>query len=363
MFCEIVKSLTIYENTTPEASNAGAWFPGVVRLPSGELYATFSTGDDFEGRMTMAASRSADDGASWRSAGAMFDGFDLGLGNLKPTLLADGTLICLGYGFSFGDDGLVNSATGGLAPGGNYVAFSRDGGRSWSTPQRFDTGHPEVLETSGPCVELRNGDLLAVGTPFPMWDGKMPSGRRGFVLRSTDKGRSWRSDGIFFDSERGSIAPYETRIVQQPSGRIVVMIWCLDEAVGKSLNNHVVFSDDDGHSWSRAIDTGTAGQASNLLPLEDGTLLAVHCVREGEDAGLFLNRARIIADRWEVLQSAKVWSGRSSARIRSLDDMGGNLKFGQPSLLRLADGDYLAAHWASSGKFGRILGHRLKINL
>ena len=162
MFCEVVKHLTIYEN-----ADAGAWFPGIVRLPSGELYATFSTGDDFEGRMTMAAARSADDGASWRSAGAMFDGFDLGLGNLKPTLLADGTLICLGYGFSFGDDGLVNSATGGLAPGGNYVAFSRDGGRSWSTPQRFDTGHPEVLETSGPCVELRNGDLLAVRIALP----------------------------------------------------------------------------------------------------------------------------------------------------------------------------------------------------
>ena len=361
MFCRIVESLTVYENTTPGAPRAGAWFPGVVRLPSGELLATFSTGDDFEGRMTMAASRSADDGASWRSEAAMFDGFELGLGNLKPTLLADGTLICVGYGFSFGDDGLVNSATGGLAPGGNFVAFSADDGCSWSAPRRFDTGHPEILETSGPCVELPNGELLAVGTPFPMWDGKMPSGRRGFVLRSTDKGGSWRSDGIFFDSPEGNVTPYETRIVRQPSGRLVVMIWCLDEAAGKSLNNHVVFSDDSGRTWSRPIDTGMAGQASNLLPLEDGTLLATHCVREGEDAGLFLNHAEIADGRWKVLRSAKIWSARASSRIRSLDDMGEKLKFGQPSLLRLGNGDYLAVHWASSGKLGRILGHRLKI--
>lgn len=362
MFCEIVEHLTVYENRTPGATDAGAWFPGAVRLPSGELYAMFSTGDDFEGRMTMAAARSVDDGKSWNFEGPVFGDFDLGLGSLKPTLLHDGTLVAIGYGFRFGEAGLVNAATGGLASGGNFIAFSRNGGRGWSAPQRIDTGHPEVLETSGPCLELGNGDLLAVGTPFVMWDGSMPSGRRGFVLRSTDRGGSWRSDAVFFDSPGGVIAPYETRIVRQPSGRLVVMIWCLDETAGKSLNNHVVCSDDDGHSWSRPIDTGIAGQASNLLPLADGTLLAVHCVREGDDPGLFLAHAAIIDGRWETMRQSKIWSGRASERIHSLKDMDENLKFGQPSLLSLADGDYLAVHWASAGKSGRILGHRLRIS-
>ena len=67
MFCEVVEHLTIYENAA-----AGAWFPGIVRLSSGELYATFSTGEDFEGRLTMAASRSADGdllAAHWASSG------------------------------------------------------------------------------------------------------------------------------------------------------------------------------------------------------------------------------------------------------------------------------------------------------
>ena len=192
----------------------------------------------------------------------------------------------------------------------------------------------------------------------------MPSGRRGFVLRSSDKGGSWRSDGVFFDSPGGVVAPYETRVVQQPTGRIVIMIWCLDEAAGKSLNNHVVFSDDDGRNWSRPIDTGIGGQASNLLPLDDGTLLAVHCIREGDDTGLLLDRAEIVDDTWKVLQRAKIWTGLSSYRIRSLDDMGENLKFGQPLILRLACGDYLAVHWAGSGrKSGRILGHRLRIGV
>ena len=361
MFREIPQNVTVCDGGTDGGSGVGGWFPGAVRLPSGELLALYSTGVEFEGKQAVSASRSIDGGRTWRCEGTLFDGIAAGPGSLKPTLLRDGRLIATGYFFD-PSGALVNPATGGLAPGGNYAAFSADGGHTWTPPRRIDTGHPEVLETSGPCLELADGDLLSVCTPFPMWDGTMPSGRRGLLLRSTDGGRSWRDGGVFFRSAAGNVSPYESRIVQLPGGRLVVMLWCLDESAGKSLNNHVLFSDDGGATWSAPLDTGIAGQASNLLPLADGTLLAIHSLREGDDIGLLLCHAAIAEGRWNVLRQAKLWDDTRAGRIGSLAEMGENLKFGQPSLLALPDGEFLALFWAMEDGAGRILGCRFRLD-
>ncbi len=341
------------------ADNYGAWFPGIVKLPSGRLLVTYSMGKEFEGKHLMACSFSDDDGKSWQASGTMFNGIICG--NMKPTVLRNGSLIAVGYGFNPVDDMLVNKETGGLAPGANYAAFADGNAENWSMPQKIETGFPEVVETSGPCLELDNGDLISACTPFPMWDGSMPSCRKGYILRSCDKGKTWHKSSIFFQSEKGNIAPYETRLAKLPCGRIVIMIWCLDENIGKSLNNHIVYSDDNGYSWSAAIDTGMPAQASNLYPLPDNTLLAIHCVREG-DCGVYLNHAEIVDGSWKTLESVKIWNGANANTIGSLADMGDNLKFGQPSIAALADGSFLLIHWAMSGRKGKILGHRVKIN-
>lgn len=362
MFCEITDHPVIYDEHLAGQPGIGGWFPGGVRLASGELLVLYPVGEEFEGRKNLAASRSSDDGRTWVYTGPIFKTPERQPSGLKPTLLRDGTLAAIGYDFTLAEGRtLVNPATGGLAPGANYIAFSADEGHSWTLPQKIDTHRPEVLETSGPCLELGNGELLAAGTPFPMWDGRMPSGRKGFLLRSTNGGRSWADGGVFFQTAEGNVAPYESRMALLPGGRIVIMLWCLDEAVGKSRNNHAVYSDDNGFTWSRPLDTGMAGQASNLLALADGTLLAIHCVREGDDTGLHLCRAAIRDGRWEILQHAKLWEGMRAGQIGSLAQMGDNLKFGQPSILPLADGDYLALHWAMTGKTGRILGHRFRL--
>ena len=355
MAVKLIESMIIFEDHS--ADNYGAWFPGIVKLPTGRLLVTFSMGNDFEGEHRMGYSVSDDNGNSWHYAGYMFRGI-ISAG-MKPTLLKDGSLIAVGYKFDLVDGELVNRATGGLAPGGNYTAFSNDNGKSWSMPQKIATGLPEVLETSGPCLQLANGDLLSACTPFPRWDGSMPSCRKGYILRSCDNGRTWHKDSIFFQTEKGNIAPYETRLVQQPDGRIVIMIWCLDEAAGKSWNNHAVYSDDNGKTWSSPLDTRMPAQASNIYPLSDNTLLAVHCVREG-DCGVFLNRAGIVDGKWETLESTKIWNGASADTIGSLSDMGDNLKFGQPSLIHVKEDNFLIIHWAMSGKKGKILGHRVK---
>ena len=358
---ETIDHLTIYENPIPNLVSRHAYFPGLAKLPSGDLLALFPIGEAFEAVMNMFVSRSCDQGEIWALQGPMYEDFELGTGSLKPTVLTDGTLIALGYGFNRDDpEVFANPETGGLPDGGNYGSFSTDEGRTWSRPERIPLHRPEILETSGPCIELRNGDLIATGPPFPMWDGTIPSGRQGIVLRSRDQGKTWEDKTVFY--KRGNISPYETRSCEMQEGRIVMIIWCLDEVAGKNLTNQAVVSHDNGMTWSDPIDTGVFGQASNVMYLGDDLLLAIHCQREGE-VGLYIHVVNFADDKWHILARTKVWDKAPSKHIGRLADMGTGLKFGQPSLLQLDNGDILATHWAIEDGQGQILTHRIRVSL
>lgn len=360
---EIIEHLTIYENPIPNLVSRHAYFPGLVKLPSGDLLALFPIGEAFESLMTMFVSRSHDQGKTWTLEGPMYKGFKLGPGSLKPTVLNDGTLIALGYGFYRDNpEVFVNPETGGLPKGANYVSFSSDEGRTWSRPEIIHLSRPEVIEVPSRCIELSNGDLIATGATFPMWDGTRPSGRIGVVLRSKNRGKTWDDKTIFYKSSNGNISSYETGSCQMSDGRIVTMIWCLDEVAGKNLTNHVVVSHNNGITWSQPIDTGIPGQSSNVIYLRDNLLLTIHCYREG-DVGLYVNLVDFTGDKWRILARTKIWAKVPSGHIGSLADMGTGLKFGQASLLQMDNGDFLTTHWAIEDGQGRILTHRIRIDL
>lgn len=359
---KVIEHLTIYDNPISNLVSRHAFFPGLAKLPSGELLALFPIGEAFESAMNMFVSRSRDNGQTWTLEGPAYKDFNLGTGGFKPTVLKDGTLIALGYGFKRDNpEILVNPETGGLPDGANYISFSNDDGHIWSKPETMPLNYPEILEISGPCIELHNGNLFATGAPFPMWDGTIPSGRQGIAIRSRDKGKTWEEQSVFYKLSDGKINAYETRSCQMPDGRIVVMIWCLDEVSGKNLTNHVVVSHDNGITWSHPIDTGVPGQASNVISLKDNLLLSVHCHREGK-VGLYVNIVDFTNDEWRVLATEKIWGNAPSKHVGGLLDMGKGLKFGQPSLLPIDNGEFLAAHWAIEDGQGRILAHRIRIN-
>ena len=72
MAVKLIESMIIFEDHS--ADNYGAWFPGIVKLPSGRLLVTYSMGKEFEGKHLMACSFSDDDGKSWQASGTMFNG-------------------------------------------------------------------------------------------------------------------------------------------------------------------------------------------------------------------------------------------------------------------------------------------------
>ncbi len=358
---EVIGHSVVYENPLPTRRSRHAFFPGIEKLRSGELLACFSMGEAFESNdQQVYTARSSDGGDTWTPAQPLNPQSKRGLGAMKPTLLNDGSLICLGYSFYRDDpEVLTNPQTGGLPPGDNLVSFSRDDGKTWTIPARMKLSRPELLEISGPCIQSRNGNLLALGTPMVQWDGTRPSGAVGLLLRSTDRGQTWNDQTIYL--QHPSFTPLEARLCQMADGRIVALAWALDEKSGNSLNNHIAISHDDGQTWSKPIDIGIAAQASNLIPLEGDRLLSIHAHRESEPTGLIVRIVDLAGDRWHTLHETMIWSGSGPRKVTGFSDMGAMIKFGQPSLLSLGRGEYLAYNWSIESGQGRILAHRLRV--
>jgi sialidase-1 len=284
---------------------------------------------------------------------------------LKPTILRDGTVIALGYCFYRRDPaaGISIEATGGILPGEDIVSFSPDEGKTWTPHRVILRTRPELYEISGPCLELGSGDLVAVAAPFRMPDGGNPSGQLGILLRSRDKGRTWTDDEIFFRSPVGNMTPYESRICEMQPGRLVAIVWAYNTAAERHHPNHIAVSHDDGRTWSSPVDTAIWGQASNLIWVGGDRLLTIHAHR-GENPGIFLRLVDFRRDVWTPLEETVIYGTGSPEQTKSgqaMAEMFAALKFGQPSLLQLPDGEILAAHWTVEEGLGKIRVHRLRV--
>ncbi len=362
-----IDEVNIFENPKPAVRSLHAIFPGLVLLPSNQIIALFTIGEAFEAaNMRTYVSRSLDRGKRWRLQGQLYDQQKLNLHYqfsdcYKPTLLKDGKLIAIGYGFERHDPdkGIGDSETGTFPPGQNVVTFSNDEGHTWSIPQKIDIGSSDSLELSGPCIQLSSGKIISAGPPFTI----NTTGQEGWVIESSDHGKTWKHLANYFTTPQGNIAPWETRICEMQPERVVAIFWAFDTLQQKHLTNHVTVSHDGGKTWSKAIDTGHMGQASNLLWLGEDKLLTIHAHRAG-DVGLYVRYVDFSNDQWNVREEAVIW-GKAPGQdtSKSIIDQFAALKFGQPSLLRLSNNEFLATHWCVENCMYKIKTHRIIIEV
>ena len=366
---EVLDHHVIYENPIPELRARHGYFPGVVQLPSGDLLALFCVAEAVDATDgTTVVSRSEDEGRTWRLEGPLHrkaPDRQFNSDYLKPSVLSDGRLIATGYRFHRTDpeQTVANAETDGMRGGDNLVSFSDDEGRTWSTPQVIPRGCPELVEASGPSIQLRSGVILLGGSLFPMWDASHPSGFVGVLFRSEDQGVTWDDRTRFFEDPQGRFMPSEPRFCEMQDDRVVSLVWTTDHVAGINLANHMTVSDDGGKSWTAPIDTGVQAQASNLIYLGDDLLLTIHSHREGnpEDIGLTVRSVDFSGNRWTTISECRIWKDAPPSRVAKYSGMAMSLKFGQPSLLRLDSGEILATHWAVQDGQGRILTHRLRV--
>jgi hypothetical protein len=107
------------------------------------------------------------------------------------------------------------------------------------------------------------------------------------------------------------------------------------------------------------------GQASSLVPLAGDLLLTIHAHRS-EDAGIYVRVVDFRENRWNLLEEKVIW-GRSTrpqtTGEQTMVEMFTSLRFGQLSLTRIADGEYLATHWSVEDGQGKIRTHRLNVKI
>ena len=363
---EVTDHHVVYENPHPQNRALHAYFPGLVNLPSGDLLALYTLGEALEAtNVTTMVSRSPDQGRSWHFEGLLHEkdaDHRHDADALKAALLTDGTLLATGYRFHRTDpEQTIANPDGGLRDGDNLVSFSRDEGRTWTRPGIVPRTCPELIEQSGPPIQLRRGTILLTGSLFPRWDGTSPSGCVGILSRSDDGGATWDDRTRFFADPEGHYVPAEPRLCEMQNDRVVALVWMLDYVNNRIITNHVTVSYDGGMTWSDPIDTGIRGQASNLMHLEGDLLLSIHSHREGEDIGVYVRVVDFARDTWRTIEERKIWGNAPSRSVAEYAKMGQNLKFGQPSLLTLGNGEILATHWAIEDCQGKILTHRLRL--
>ena len=354
----ILHTSIIYDNPLPQLRSRHSFFPSLCQCADGSLTAMFAIGEAFESvDSTTCVSRSFDGGKSWTSPKACFDksGFSVPVTDYaKVVTLPDGQLLALGYAFPRPDPEkpLGNPETGGLLEDFVFFSISYDNGESWSEMHPIPEPWGGHAEASAPVTVLSDGTWLTPITGFPGWDGKMTGPIEGRVLRSTDGGTTWESTVCMAFS--GPVTCYEQRICRLDSGTLVCIGWNEDTATGQRLPNHFTFSTDDGKTWSAPESTGVLGQAASLCALGGEKLLALHAVRRDTDRpGIYGYIVDFSEKKWSITEQQLLWEPNVPVlKDTHMAEIFAFLKFGQPSAIRLSDGDLLMTHWyAEQGQY------------
>ena len=127
---------------------------------------------------------------------------------------------------------------------------SRDGGKTWSTPETvFSEADRSLFQIS--FARLANGDLGLTHT-------SLANGRDAFKVfrRSSDEGATWSAPmKISDDSHEYTTGPWD-KLYVLASGRVVALLHCNmspnAKKQGGPLGVYSVYSDDDGKTWKRS---------------------------------------------------------------------------------------------------------------
>lgn len=164
---------------------------------------------------------------------------------------------------------------------------STDGGHTWSEPYTIALG-TGVNHGFGDCALAWSNDdngLIAgfVGGPG-LWNSTPSNPIRTYISRSYDNGQTWTerediTDFIFGDNcivleQRTWRASFfgSGNGLRTSTGRIM-FVAAIRETTAQSLNNHAVYSDDNGLTWHVSGRASVAGDEAKVTELVDGRIL------------------------------------------------------------------------------------------
>lgn len=164
---------------------------------------------------------------------------------------------------------------------------STDGGHTWSEPYTIALG-TGVNHGFGDCALAWSNDdngLIAgfVGGPG-LWYSTPSNPIRTYIAKSYDNGQTWTEPEDITRFIFGNDCIYEEQRTWRASffgsgnglrtstGRIM-FVAAIRETTAQSLNNHAVYSDDNGLTWHVSGRASTAGDEAKVTELVDGRIL------------------------------------------------------------------------------------------
>ena len=160
--------------------------------------------------------------------------------------------------------------------GGMRVAYSEDEGESWSPLVPIRTPGPSYggIVAMGSMVALRDGSYMAFFHDDGRWlrnPAEHPEGKRFEVYSvvSTDGGLTWSQPAVI--ARHPSAHLCEPGAVRSPDGKQIALL--LREN-SRTLNSFVIFSDDEGKTWSepRELPGALTGDRHTATYAPDGRL-------------------------------------------------------------------------------------------
>jgi sialidase-1 len=167
---------------------------------------------------------------------------------------------------------------------------STDGGHTWSEPVTIaeGTGYKHGYGDAA-LVQCENGDVVCVFVGGNgLWASTENDPIRSYVCRSTDGGHTWSQPEDITAQLWGSQAANATchnykasffgsgnglRLTRGANkGRIMFAAAMCRKNIN-TLDNFVVYSDDNGHTWSVSNRAYTGGDEAKLMELTDGRIL------------------------------------------------------------------------------------------
>ncbi len=358
----------VYENPLPQLRSRQCAFPFVTELPDGELAVVYSIGQAFESTDKVCyISFSKDGGETWSEPKEMFDFSGEGVPVsccAKATLLPDGKLMALGYGFwRENPDLALSNAKGGLLDDFVFCSISEDNGRTWGEIQKIECAWGPHVEASAPAYVLNDGTIITPITGFPDWEGKSHGKMCGRSLRSEDGGKTWSDDSVCMEFEGNNVTCYEQRFCQLESGTIINIGWNENVETGERYENHYTVSYDNGKTWSKPESTGILGQASSVCAIGGEKILALHAIRRDTDRpGIYACIVDFSEKKWDIVEKELVWEPVTPiVKDKSMAEIFAFLKFGQPGAIKLSDGDVMMSHWfAEQGQY-KVAATRIEL--
>ncbi|NLX05421.1 MAG: exo-alpha-sialidase [Phycisphaerae bacterium] len=242
----------------------GNYKAGMIQRKDGGLVAAVcrdnNDPDRAKRRFGIFVYESADRGESWREIG------ETPLYGKEPMLvgLPSGRLVMTAQG------GVVG-AGGERKPDEQTLAWSDDGGRSWTSSVYRSWDYPRQ------AVVEEDGGLLVVTAKKPEWGGE-PNGSSHLQLgRSRDGGETWEFSEGRIDWDYTWFG--EVGAVRLRDGRLLAALRRqLPETTGEGFEDTVITeSTDGGRTWARPWSlTGNAHVHAYLTELRDGRLLCTY---------------------------------------------------------------------------------------